>query len=99
MELTYGSFQNIFVINNAATQTPIEIIWIVMLTIGVCVAAYLITKSSETDADRNQTTSYKPGLFTQAQGKQNKEYWAFWSFIFHQIRNLNSCSPEKDWFE
>ena len=46
MELTYGSFQNIFVINNAATQTPIKIIWIVMLTIGVCVAAYLITKSS-----------------------------------------------------
>ena len=59
MELTYGSFQNIFVINNAATQTPIKIIWIVMLTIGVCVAAYLITKSSKTDADRNQTTSYK----------------------------------------
>ena len=37
--ITSGSFQNIFVINYAATQTPITNIMIVLLTIGVCVAA------------------------------------------------------------
>ena len=36
--ITSGSFQNIFVINYAATRTPIVSIVINMILIGLCVA-------------------------------------------------------------